>query len=232
MKIKIFADGADLISIKHHMNNQLVEGFTTNPTLMRKAGITDYKAFAKEALQIVGNKPISFEVFADDPKEMVRQAIIIGTWGGDNIYVKIPAMFTNGTPTYDVIEQLSRNGHKLNVTALFTTDQIKKVSDAIGINNDSIISVFAGRIGDAGGDVDYIMTWAGTFLKGTKQELLWASPRQVYDVVLAEKTGCKIITVTDEILKKIPTLGKDLTQFSLETCQMFYNDAKASGFTI
>jgi transaldolase len=231
MKVKIFADGADLTSIKKHMNNQIIEGFTTNPTLMAKAGITDYKAFAKEALEIVGNKSISFEVFGDDPLDMAAQALTIADWG-DNVYVKIPVMYTNGKPTYELMNKLANRGVKINATAIFTTDQIIAVSDAIGITNPSYVSVFAGRIGDAGGDVDFIMTWAGTFLKGTAQELLWASPRQVYDVVLAGKARASIITLTDDLLKKVPSLGKNLTQFSLETCQMFFNDAKASGFTL
>jgi transaldolase len=231
MKIKIFADGANLEAIAKHNENPLIQGFTTNPTLMAKAGITDYKAFAKEALEIVGNKSISFEVVGDDPLDMAAQALTIADWG-DNVYVKIPVMYTNGKPTYELMNKLANRGVKINATAVFTTDQIIAVSDAIGIEHPSYISVFAGRIGDAGGDVDYIMTWAGTFLRGTAQELLWASPRQVYDVVLAEKAGARIITVTDEILKKVPTLGKDLVQFSLETCQMFYNDAKSSGFSL
>jgi transaldolase len=231
MKVKIFADGADLTSIKKHMNNQIIEGFTTNPTLMAKAGITDYRAFAKEALHIVADKSISFEVFADDDEGMKRQAREIASWG-DNVYVKIPAMKTTGQDNYEVMHQLAKDGVKINATAIFTTDQIIAVSDAIGIANKSYVSVFAGRIGDAGGDVDFIMTWAGTFLRGTAQELLWASPRQVYDVVLADKARASIITLTDDLIKKVPAIGKDLTQFSLETCQMFYNDAKASGFSL
>jgi transaldolase len=231
MKIKIFADGANLEAIAKHNENPLIQGFTTNPTLMAKAGVKDYKAFAYDMLRIVGNKSVSFEVFADDDLAMTEQALEIDSWA-ENVYVKIPVMKTNGKDNYALMADLAARGVKINATAVFTTDQIIAVSDAIGIEHPSYISVFAGRIGDAGGNVDYIMTWAGTFLRGTAQELLWASPRQVYDVLLAEKAGAKIITVTDEILKKVPTLGKDLTQFSLETCQMFFNDAKSSGFSL
>lgn len=231
MTIKIFADGADLTSIANHCENPLVQGFTTNPTLMKKMGIVDYPLFAKRVLEVVQGKSISFEVFADDAEGMIEQAKKIASWG-TNVYVKIPVMFTNGKPTYDVMHTLAQHDVKINATAIFTTDQVIAVSDAIGLDHPCYISVFAGRIGDAGGDVDYIMTWCGTFLSRTPQELLWASPRQVYDVVLAEKCGAQIITMTDELLKKLPSLGKDLTQFSLETCQMFYNDAQASGFSI
>lgn len=231
MKIKIFADGADLNSIKKHTSNPLIKGFTTNPTLMKKAGITDYTAFAKEALQIIGNMPISFEVFADEEASMYTQAMKIASWG-PNVYVKIPVMFTNGRPTSDVIARLADQGVQMNVTAIMTINQVITVSDVLGHAGPSVISVFAGRIGDAGGDVFETMRWSGTFLKNTRQELLWASPRQVYDVILAEKAGAKIITVTDDLLKKIPTFGKDLYQFSNETVKMFYDDAKSSGFSL
>ena len=228
--VKIFADGANLEAIAKHSNNSIVQGFTTNPTLMAKAGITDYRGFAKEALQIVGGKSISFEVFADDDEGMKRQAREIASWG-DNVYVKIPAMKTTGEDNYEVMRQLANDGVKVNATAVFTTGQVGAISEAL-MDHPSYISVFAGRIGDAGGNVQYIMEWSSTYMKGRPQELLWASPRQVYDIVLAGAYGAHIITVTDEILKKVGSLGKGLEQFSLETCQMFYNDAKASGFTL
>jgi transaldolase len=233
LRVKIFADGANLEKIADHALNPLVKGFTTNPTLMAKAGIKNYRTFAKDALDIIGpDKSISFEVFADSHYEMLAQACEIATWG-PNVYVKIPVMTTDGTPTYDLIKELAKSKVKQNVTAIFTTEQITRVSEALGSDTPAIVSVFAGRIGDAGGNVAYTMQWASTFLsfKGN-QELLWASPRQVYDVVLASEYGTKIITVTDEILKKIPALGKSLHQFSQETVQMFYNDAQASGFSL
>jgi transaldolase len=231
LRVKIFADGADLDSIIKHNQNPLVQGFTTNPTLMRKAGIVDYAAFAEDVLHNIDGKPVSFEVFTDDPEEMITQANKIASWG-NNVYVKIPAFFTNGSPTYDVVKALVDHGIKVNVTAVFTDQQVKLFSDIIG-DKQSYISVFAGRIADAGSDPVMAISWAGGYMsRYPKQELIWASPRQVYDVKLASMWKAHIITVTDDILKKIPTLGKDLEEFSVETCQMFYNDAKSSGFSI
>lgn len=232
LKVKLFADGADLPGIREMAANPLVQGFTTNPTLMRKAGVTDYKAFALEALQIVGDKPISFEVFADDFDEMEKQALKIASWG-DNVFVKIPVTNTKGESSSALIERLSHSGVKLNVTALLPLEQVEAVTAALSPETPAIISVFAGRIADTGRDPVPIMAEAVAIMKvKPKAELIWASPRELLNVVQANAVGCHIITATNDILKKLPLLGKDLGEYSLETVEMFYKDAQAAGFSI
>ena len=232
LKIHIYADGADIKSIQEMAEKPFINGFTTNPTLMRKAGITDYKAFAMEALKVVGDRSISFEVFADDEATMEAQAMEIASWG-KNVCVKIPVTNTKGESCAPLIKRLSAKGVALNVTAIFTAAQIDEVVEALSPDTTAIISVFAGRIADAGVDPMPIMKYAVEESKHLpKADVLWASPREVFNVIQADECGCGIITATPDILKKISSFGKDLTQFSLETVQMFYDDATASGFTI
>jgi transaldolase len=231
-KVKLFADGADLAGIKEMASNPAIKGFTTNPTLMRKAGIADYKGFALQALQLVGGRPISFEVFADEFGEMESQAHEIASWGR-NVYVKIPVTNTDGEFAGPVIERLSRAGVQVNVTALMTVDQVKRVTERLAPDTPAIISVFAGRIADTGRDPMPIMAEAVSVLRARpRSELIWASPRELLNIVQAEQVGCHIITATNDILKKLPLLGKDLDAYSLETVEMFYKDAKAAGYRI
>jgi transaldolase len=232
LRIKLFADGADRQGILEMYRNPAVAGFTTNPTLMRKAGITDYRSFAKSILAEIRDRPISFEVFADEFPEMERQAREIGSWG-DNVYVKIPVTNTKREPSYELIRRLANAGVKLNVTALLTLDQVRAVGDALKNGAPSVVSVFAGRIADTGVDPVPLMAEALQILKGAKDaELLWASPREVLNVYQADEVGCHIITATNDLIKKLSFNGKDLSDFSLETVQMFYDDAKAAGFTL
>ena len=231
-KIKLFADGADKASIIEMNNNPNIYGFTTNPTLMRKAGVNDYSSFALDILKFVRKKPISFEVFADDFSEMEKQALKIADWGG-NVYVKIPVMNTKMEPSYDLIRKLSSKGVKLNITAMMTLEQVKKVAKAVEQSPSCFVSVFAGRIADTGVDPIPVMQKALELLKNSPNaELLWASPREVLNVYQAEAIGCHIITATNDILKKLNLEGKDLTDFSQETVQMFFNDALAAGYKI
>jgi transaldolase len=209
----------------------MISGFTTNPTLMWKAGLTDYRDFADRLLERI-RKPISFEVFADDADEMCRQAQLISSWG-DNVYVKIPVTTTNGEPMAALVRQLSEDGVKVNVTALFTTAQVELITSAVKDGAPSYMSVFAGRIADAGIDPMPIMAKAvDVMADAPRAELIWASPREVLNVVQADRIGCHIITLTRELLAKVDLLGKDLDQFSLETVQMFRSDAIAAGFTL
>jgi len=232
IKVKLFADGADLAGIREMASNPAIKGFTTNPTLMRKAGIADYKGFALQALQVVGGRPISFEVFADDFGEMESQAHEIASWGKD-IYVKIPVTNTRGEFAGALIERLSRAGVQVNVTALMTVEQVRLVTERLAIDTPAIISVFAGRIADTGRDPMPIMAEAVRVMKAKpKAELIWASPRELLNIVQAAQVGCHIITATNDILKKLPLLGKDLDAYSLETVEMFYKDAKAAGYRI
>lgn len=232
LKIKIFADGANLAEIKELVNNPLVSGFTTNPTLMRKAGVTDYKTFAAEALNIVGGRSISFEVFADDFDEMEIQARTIASWG-KNIYVKIPITNTKEESSGPTIKKLSRSGVKLNVTALMNLEQVKAVTGFLAPETPAIVSVFAGRIADTGRDPIQIMAEAVKILHDyPKAELLWASPRELLNVFQADSVGCHIITATNDILKKLALVGKNLKDFSLETVKMFYDDAQTAGYRI
>ena len=232
LKVKLFADGANLAGIKEMAANPAIKGFTTNPTLMRKAGVSDYKAFALQALQVVAGRPISFEVFADDFGEMGKQAHEIASWGR-NIYVKIPVTNTKGEFSGPLIERLTRAGIQVNVTALTTVDQVKRVADRFAPETPAIISVFAGRIADTGRDPVPIMAEAVKIMKKKpKSELIWASPRELLNIFQADAVGCHIITATNDILKKLPLIGKDLDAYSLETVEMFHKDAKAAGCSI
>ena len=210
----------------------LIKGFTTNPTLMRKAGVTDYKAYALQVLKVVNDRPVSFEVFADEFGQMEQQALEIASWGR-NVNVKIPVTNTRGEFSGPLIERLSAAGVQLNVTALLTLDQVRRVTERLAPGTPAIVSVFAGRIGDTGRDPVPLMAEAVQVLKARpKAELIWASPRELLNIVHAESIGCHLITATNDILKKLALVGKDLEAYSLETVEMFYKDAKAAGFTI
>ena len=232
MNVKLFADGADKDVILEMYENPQIDGFTTNPTLMRKAGIVNYASFAKDLLREIPDKPISFEVFADDFIEMEKQALKIAEWAG-NVYVKIPVMNTKRLPSFNLIRKLSEEGVQLNITAIMTLDQVCKVVKSVHEGISCFISVFAGRIADTGVDPIPIMQDALELLKTKPNaELLWASPREVLNVYQAEAIGCHIITATNDILKKLNMKGKDLSDFSQETVRMFYNDAKEAGYEI
>ena len=230
--IKIFADGASLPSMLESARDPRIGGFTTNPTLMRKAGISDYRAFAKEVLAAIKDKPISFEVFADDVPEMKRQAREIATWG-DNVYVKIPVTNTKREPTTELVRELAGAGVKLNVTAICTLDQVRDVAQALKGGAPSVVSVFAGRIADTGVDpIPHMAEALAIVHRLPKGELIWASPRELLNVFHAASIGCDIITVTNDLLAKLPHCGKDLRQFSLETVRMFRDDAVKAGYKL
>jgi transaldolase len=232
LKVKLFADGADLAGMKEMAANPMIKGFTTNPTLMRKAGVADYKAFALDVLKAIPDRPVSFEVFADDFGEMEQQALEIASWGR-NVNVKVPVTNTKGEFAGGVIERLSKQGVKLNVTALLTLEQVERVTERLAAETPAIISVFAGRIADTGIDPMPIMKKAVDIMKARpRSELIWASPRELLNVFQADAVGCHIITATNDILKKLSLVGKDLGKYSLETVEMFYKDAKAAGFTV
>jgi transaldolase len=232
LKVKLFADGADLDGIVEMYANPVIKGFTTNPTLMRKAGIADYEAFAKEVVTRVPDRPVSFEVFADDLPEMERQARKIATWGA-NVNVKIPITNTLGESTAPLIERLSKDGIVLNITAILTKDQVATVAQALASRTPAIVSVFAGRIADTGVDPVPFMADCRKLLEGRPAaELLWASPREILNVFQADAVGCHIITATNDILKKLSLYGKDLGEYSRETVAMFRKDAVAAGFRI
>jgi transaldolase len=232
LSTRIFADGADLDGILALAADPRITGFTTNPTLMWKAGLTDYADFAQRLLERITRRPISFEVFADDAEEMRRQARVIAGWG-ENVYVKIPVTTTAGESMVPLVNELSESGVKVNVTALFTTAQVELVTAAVRDGAPSYLSVFAGRIADAGIDPLPIMARSvDIMLDAPRAELIWASPREVLNVVQADSVGCHIITMTHDLLPKLDLLGKDLEQFSLETVRMFHRDASAAGFTL
>jgi transaldolase len=232
LSVKIFADGADLDAILALAADKRIAGFTTNPTLMWKAGLTDYEEFAKRLLERITTHPISFEVFADDADEMRRQALLISSWG-ENVYVKIPVTTTHGESMAPLTRELSESGVKVNVTALFTTAQVELITAAVRDGAPSYLSVFAGRIADAGIDPVPIMARAVNIAADARRaELIWASPREILNVVQADQVGCHIITVTHDLLSKLDSLGKDLDQFSLETVRMFHRDAVAAGFKL
>jgi transaldolase len=232
IQTRIFADGADLDGILALAEDPNIAGFTTNPTLMWKAGLTDYADFAQRLLERITNHPISFEVFADDADEMRRQARLIASWG-DNVYVKIPITTTAGESMAPLVRELSEDGVQVNVTAMFTTAQVELITAAVKDGAPSYQSVFAGRIADAGVDPVPIMANAVEVMKeAPKSELIWASPREILNVVQADQIGCHIITITHDLLKKLPLLGHDLDQYSLETVQMFHRDAVTAGFTL
>jgi transaldolase len=232
LTIKIFADGADKAGMLEMYNMPLIKGFTTNPTLMRKAGVNDYQAFAKEVVEAIPDRPISFEVFSDEFDEMERQALEISSWAG-NINVKIPVTNTKKQPSYELVRRLARAGVKLNVTALMTLKQVREVSHALADAPPSYISVFAGRIADTGRDPVPVMAAAVEMLRPfPHQELIWASPRELLNIFQANAVGCHIITATNDILKKLFLVGKDLHDYSLDTVKMFYNDAQQARYQL
>ena len=232
LSVKLFADGAEKKSMLELYANPMIRGFTTNPTLMRKAGITDYAGFARDILAVITDRPISFEVFADEFDEMERQARLIDTWG-PNVYVKIPVTNTRRESACPLIQKLSHEGIKLNVTAMLTLDQVSAVAGALENGAPSNVSVFAGRIADTGVDPVPIMEQAVRMLRSERQiELIWASPRELLNVFQADAIGCHIITATPDILKKLSLVGKDPTEYSLETVRMFFDDAAKSGFRL
>jgi transaldolase len=232
LKIKIFADGAEKKGMLEMYALPYIKGFTTNPTLMCKAGITDYKAFALDILKVIPDRPISFEVFSDDVREMKQQALVINQWG-PNVYVKIPVTNTAGVSTCEIIQELAEERVRLNVTAIMTLGQVKEVHNALGSQTPSIISVFAGRIADTGRDPIPLMTAALEIMHASpNQELVWASPRELLNIFQADEIGCHIITVTNDILKKLDCVGKDLTDYSLDTVKMFRNHAVQAGFKL
>jgi len=232
LKVKIFADGADKAGMLEMYAKPFVKGLTTNPTLMKKAGITDYRAFCKDILTSINDKPLSFEVFSDDFTEMERQALEIASWG-DNVYVKIPITNTKQETCYALVEKLANQKVKLNVTALMTLDQVRNVVTALDPSIPSYVSVFAGRIADTGHDPLPLMTTAVEILKvAPAAELIWASPRELLNIFQADEIGCHVITVTNDILKKLTLVGYDLNKYSLDTVKMFYADAVAAGFKL
>jgi transaldolase len=232
LRTKIYADGANLQGILDFLTDPRISGFTTNPTLMHAAGITDYEAFARGLLEEVTTHPISLEVFADDPDEIRRQARLIAEWG-ENVYVKIPVTTTTGEPLTELVRELSGDGVKLNVTAMFTLAQVEAITEAVRDGAPSNLSIFAGRIADAGVDPVPIMREAIQIMAAApRAECIWASPREVLNLVQADSVGCHIITMTHDLLKKLGGLGKDLQQFSLETVQMFFRDAESAGFKL
>lgn len=232
LKIKIFADGADKNSMLTMYEKPFIKGFTTNPTLMRQAGIVNYKAFAKDILMHIRDRPISFEVFADDWPTMRKQALEIASWG-KNVYVKIPITNTEGESCVELVHELAQKGVQLNVTAILTLEQVDAISAAVGRAAPACISVFAGRVADTGRDPVPMMTEAVDILSAyPNQELIWASPRELLNIFQADALGCHIITVTPDILKKLDLIGKSLTDYSLETVKMFRRDAVAAGFSL
>ena len=232
LNVKLFADGADKNGIIEMSKNPIISGFTTNPTLMKAAGVSDYVAFAKDMLSTIQDRPISFEVFSDDFGDMERQAIEISSWGS-NVNVKIPITITQGESSAMLIKKLTDRGIQQNVTAIMTAKQVESILPQLVDGPGGFVSVFAGRIADAGIDPLPIMKEVVYMLKDLPQiELIWASPRELYNVVQANDIGCDIITATSGILKKLNTLGKDLDVFSLETVKMFYDDAKNAGYQL
>ena len=232
LRVKIFADGADLPGMLELYRQPYIKGFTTNPTLMRKAGVTDYPAFAREVVRAIPDRPISFEVFSDEFRDMERQARQIAGWG-PNVYVKIPVSNTRNEPSYELIRRLSHDGLQINVTALMTLEQVTCVTSALAGGAPSCISVFAGRIADTGRDPVPLMAEALRIMeRAPSAELIWASPRELLNIFHANGIGCHIITVTHDILRKLSLVGTPLDQYSLETVEMFFNDAAAAGFSI
>jgi len=232
MNVKIFADGAKKDEIFEMNKRPYISGFTTNPTLMKKAGIKDYKAFSLDILSQIKKKPISFEVFSDDFDVMEKQALEISSWG-KNVYVKIPITNTKGVSSKQLIKKLSEKKVKLNVTAIMTSKQVEEIMPSLKESHGAFISIFAGRIADAGIDPLNTMVDSLKLLEQNNNlEMIWASPRELYNVVQANEIGCHVITATSDILNKLPTLGKDLNEFSLETVKMFYQDALEAGYKI
>ena len=232
LKVKIFADGADKEGMLEMYAKPFIKGLTTNPTLMKKAGITNYEAFAKDILTVINDKPISFEVFSDDLSEMKRQALKIASWG-ENVYVKIPITNTQKVPTYSLVNELAKEGVKLNITAIMTLEQVENVVANLQQNVASYVSVFAGRIADTGIDPVPLMKKCVEILASNPAaELIWASPRELLNIFQADEIGCQVITVTNDILKKLSLVDYDLSEYSLDTVKMFYNDASNAGFQL
>jgi len=232
LNVKIFADGADRADMLNMYDNPIIKGLTTNPTLMKKAGIIDYKAFCLDILSIIKDKPISFEVFSDDFLEMERQALEIASWA-ENVYVKIPITNTLQEVSYPLVKRLAAKKVKLNVTALMTLEQVKAVASVLQPNVPSYVSVFAGRIADTGVDPVPLMDKAVKELQTNPlAELIWASPRELLNIFQADQIGCHVITVTNEILKKLSLVGYNLDNYSLDTVKMFFNDAKTAGYKL
>ena len=232
LTVKIFADGADKSGMLEMYAKPWIQGFTTNPTLMRKAGISDYATFAREIVAAIPDRPLSFEVFSDDFDEMERQALRIREWG-ENVYVKIPVTNTKGESSCALVKRLAEASVKTNVTAIFTLEQVRAVTEALKNGPSAYVSVFAGRVADTGVDPLPLMRECVKILSPWPQlELIWASPRELLNVFQADDVGCHVITVTNDILKKLSSVGKDLNQFSLETVKMFRNDAVAAGFSL
>lgn len=232
LKVKIYADGADLSSMLKEYEKGIVSGFTTNPSLMKSAGIKSYRDFGKEVLKNIKAMPISFEVFGDDKETMLKEAREIYTWG-ENVYVKIPVVNTKGEFNGEVIKELADNNVKLNITAIFTTEQVKDVLKCLNKETPSIISIFAGRIADAGvSPIDIVKESINIAKEYPNAEILWASCRELYNIVEADNIGCHIITVQNSILNKIDLFGKDLTEYSIETVKSFFKDANSLGFSI
>jgi transaldolase len=232
LRVKIFADGADKAGMLEMYGKPYIKGFTTNPTLMRKAGVSDYRAFARDVLQAIPDRPISFEVLSDDFAEMEHQAKEMATWGSC-VFVKIPITNTRREPSYALMERLSKTGVRINATALLTLDQVKKVAECVAGGPPCYVSIFAGLVADTGRDPVPIMAKAVEILKpAPNAELIWASPRELLNIFQAEETGCHVITVTNDILKKLDLIGKDLGDYSLETVKMFYNDAHQADYKL
>jgi transaldolase len=232
LRVKIFGDGANRADIAELAAKPWIRGFTTNPTLMRKAGVEDYESFAREVLELVSDRPISFEVFSDDAAEMEEQARLISSWG-ENVYVKIPVTNTRGEPSRSIVSRLAADGIKVNVTAMMTLEQVNEVIGWVADGPAAFVSVFAGRIADSGRDPMPIMAAAVEALRPHPNvELIWASPREVLNLVQAEAVGCHVITVVQEVLAKLDNLGRDLDEFSLATVRMFFRDGQAAGYTL
>ena len=232
LKVKIFADGADKEGMLEMYAKPFIKGLTTNPTLMKKAGITNYEAFAKDILTVINDKPISFEVFSDDLNEMKRQALKIASWG-ENVYVKIPITNTQKVATYSLVNELAKEGVKLNITAIMTLEQVENVVANLQQNVASYVSVFAGRIADTGVDpVPLMKKCVEVLSSNAAAELIWASPRELLNIFQADEIGCQVITVTNDILKKLSLVDYDLSEYSLDTVKMFYNDASNAGFQL
>ncbi len=232
LNIKIFADGANINEMLRLYKEGFIKGFTTNPTLMKKDGVSDYVNFAKELLKCITDLPISFEVFSDDFDTMEKEARILNSWG-KNVFVKIPITNTSGELSFELIKRLSEDGISLNITAVLTVEQVRKILPALNEKAKTIISIFAGRIADTGRDpVPYMIEARKIIKENSNAELLWASSRELLNLIQAVNCGCDIITITNDILKKLPLLNKDLNELSLDTVKMFYNDAKSLGYKI
>jgi transaldolase len=232
LSVRVFADGADVASIRKLAADPFIAGFTTNPTLMRKAAVDDYEQFAHELLECITDRPISFEVFSDDFDEMRRQALKIASWG-ENVYVKIPITNTEGVSSLDLVRHLTGAGVKLNITALMTSQQVDAAATALEGCTAAFVSVFAGRIADTGREPEPIMVQALETLRPLRDvQLIWASPREVLNIVQADRIGCHVITVTHDLLAKVGLFGRDLTEFSLDTVRMFHRDAAAAEYTL